>query len=100
MDRGGAIYNTNITGGETQFLNNTAGNLGGAIYAGAPTLRATDGDITFRGNRDGVSATGTGGKANAIHMGVTSDRVLPQVRQPSSQIPCFLESVPRNLDYI
>jgi len=25
---------------------------------------------------------------------------LSQVRQPSSQIPCFLESVPRNLDYI
>ena len=29
-----------------------------------------------------------------------NEKQLAQVRQPSSQIPYFLESVPRNLDYI
>ncbi|MGL4943039.1 MAG: autotransporter domain-containing protein [Thermoguttaceae bacterium] len=55
-----------ITGGTNTFENNKVSNLGGAIWTQSDvTLRATNGDMLFRGNTDGTGATL---KANAIHM--------------------------------
>ena len=73
---GGAINtsNLNIIGGTNEFTGNSASLVGGAIFAGdrgnaTATLRATDGDFTFRGNRDNVDTNGGGGgKANALFM--------------------------------
>jgi len=65
---GGAISGTiNITGGTNTFSDNIAYNVGGAISAnGNSVFRATDGDFTFRGNRDGVGRSNE--KANAIYV--------------------------------
>ena len=70
---GGAIYTNTvlISGGTNTFLNNStrsgAGYGGGAIYTVEnATLRATSGDFTFRGNKDGVGTANE--KANAIYV--------------------------------
>jgi len=51
----GSIY----IGGNTRFINNVASQDGGAIFfgfdGGSLTLDATNGDITFQGNRRGVT---------------------------------------------
>ncbi len=66
---GGAICssdNISLSGGTNTFTGNSAGYRGGAIYVyGDATLRATNGDFTFRGNKDSVDTTA---KANAIYL--------------------------------
>ncbi len=66
---GGAIgsYHVVLSGGTNTFTNNSTNGLGGAIYTdeGQVVLMATNGDITFRGNRDRVGTANE--KANAIH---------------------------------
>ncbi|MDR1191873.1 MAG: autotransporter-associated beta strand repeat-containing protein, partial [Verrucomicrobiales bacterium] len=85
---GGAIYydnrdatlNVGSDAAGSWFTNNYAKDYGGAIYldGGIINLNATAGDITFQGNRQGASFTGTGaemtpvadsGAANAIFLG-------------------------------
>jgi predicted outer membrane repeat protein len=59
--------NVTISGGENTFTNNSARGNGGAISVGGDViLRATNGDFTFRGNRDNVNTVHE--KANAIHV--------------------------------
>jgi predicted outer membrane repeat protein len=67
---GGAIWSgggyVTVIGGTSTFTENSAGNQGGAILAGGDvTLRATDGNFTFQGNKDGVGTASE--KANAVH---------------------------------
>jgi len=70
---GGAIGGyVNITGGTNMFYGNVANNTGGAISSWTDgTFRATDGDLTFRGNRDGVGTDRA--KANAIYLANNSN---------------------------
>ena len=69
-DCGGAIFgftNVTLSGGTNTFIGNSANVDGGAILARAnATLRATDGNFTFQGNRDRVGKVNE--KANAIYM--------------------------------
>jgi len=70
---GGAIHSfwgdgVTLSGGTNTFTDNTAGDRGGAIYAhGNATLRATDGDFTFRGNKDHAGTENE--KANTMYAG-------------------------------
>ena len=72
---GGAIAGNNITlsGGTNTFTGNTAYYEGGAIRVSEIGIfRATDGDFTFRGNRDATDVSGNGGRANALYFSGTT----------------------------
>jgi predicted outer membrane repeat protein len=78
---GGAVHNAS-TGGVT-FVNpvfdgNTSRGAGGAISssAGTVTLQVQTGkESVLAGNRAGVSATGTGGTANSVHLDASTNNV-------------------------
>ena len=73
-DKGGAINGiTTISGGTNTFTDNSAGGYGGAfratfgfVWVDTVLFRATDGDFTFRGNKDYAGTANE--KANAFHM--------------------------------
>jgi len=77
---GGAIYSADtvsFTGGTNTFTGNMATANGGAIrFLGtdASTFRASNGDITFRGNRDGVGTDSE--RANAIYAASSGNLTL------------------------
>ena len=90
---GGAIYGLtiNVTGGENTFEGNTAGNLGGAIFAGNNiTLIAKNGvgngDITFKDNTDSTGA-------NAIYMSNNSGNKILTLAAESDRKILFYDSV-------
>jgi len=97
---GGAIYAGDIvtlSGGTNVFTGNTATYNGGAIYVnGTGVFRATDGDVTFRGNRDGVAADGTGGKANAIYMNNQSNNKTLTLAAETGQNIYFYDPITSN----
>lgn len=95
---GGAIYtntinNTLSLGSGSQFSDNYASTLGGAIYFDQGTLNLT-GDVVFQGNRHGVSFSTAGniltpdtnsGTANAIYFGVSSNTATLNLASASGE---------------
>lgn len=83
---GGAIWGLNVTlsGGTNTFKDNKATGDGGAIYIYwnsnnilTPTLRATDGDFTFRGNFDNFGRDTQ--KANALYVSSRYHSMSPDI---------------------